>query len=212
MAEEAGLTGGARTAGRNRNAQRSVRMLREALLELLGEKPYDKITVTDVTRKADLNRGTFYAHFSNVDDLARDVMDEITFKISNLIEPQMGAQFFRDPRPTIDMVGRFLQENRAMLQPLVNSHSLESFFDSVVNRIRVEVQDHLTKDLSEKMPFALIAADYLAGGIIGTYKAWVMGEYGDVTMDELDEGICQLVRATGAAVGVVDAHEIVPVA
>lgn len=193
---------------KNRNAQRSIRMLREALLELLGEKPYEKITVTDVTRKADLNRGTFYAHFNSVDDLARDVMDEVTLKISNLIEPQRGGRFFRDPRPTVDVVGRFLEENRAMLQLLVDSRSLESFFDSVIERIRVEIQEHLVMDLDTNTSYALIVADYLAGGMIETYKAWVMGEYGDMTMGELNEDICRLVRATGTAVVAVDTQEL----
>ena len=50
-------------ASRNRNAQRSVRLLEEALTLLIAEKPYDKITVSDITRRADLNRGTFYRSF-----------------------------------------------------------------------------------------------------------------------------------------------------
>ena len=57
--------------GLNRNAQRSIRLLKEAFMELLAEKPYESITVSNVARKADLNRGTFYAHFDNVDDLMR---------------------------------------------------------------------------------------------------------------------------------------------
>ncbi|MBO5365138.1 MAG: TetR family transcriptional regulator, partial [Peptococcaceae bacterium] len=46
-----------------RNAVRSKTMIRQAFLELLQEKPYEKITVTDIAQRADLNRSTFYAHY-----------------------------------------------------------------------------------------------------------------------------------------------------
>ena len=70
---------------RNRNAERSVRLLESAFLELLAEKPYEKITVTDVTARADLNRGTFYAHFKNMDDLMNTAVDTLTDTLSNLL-------------------------------------------------------------------------------------------------------------------------------
>ena len=42
-----------------RNAVRSKKMIRQAFLELLQEKPCEKITVTDIAQRADLNRSTF---------------------------------------------------------------------------------------------------------------------------------------------------------
>lgn len=38
-------------------------MLKEAFLELMREKGFSSITVQDIADKADMNRGTFYAHF-----------------------------------------------------------------------------------------------------------------------------------------------------
>lgn len=91
--------GGNVEAIRNRNAQRSVRLLEEALTLLIAEKPYDKITVSDITRRADLNRGTFYAHFDSVDQLMRQTMDDLTEKVSASIDPLVTNSFFQDPMP-----------------------------------------------------------------------------------------------------------------
>lgn len=44
-----------------KSAIRSRRMIQHALVELLQEKELDKITVTDIVTRADINRGTFYA-------------------------------------------------------------------------------------------------------------------------------------------------------
>jgi len=50
----------------NRNARRSRQMIREAFEELLEEKGFHKITVTDIVARADLNRSTFYAHYPDI--------------------------------------------------------------------------------------------------------------------------------------------------
>lgn len=42
-----------------RSSIRSKQLINAALADLLQEKPLDKITVTDVVRRAGINRGTF---------------------------------------------------------------------------------------------------------------------------------------------------------
>lgn len=40
-------------------------VLKQALLSFLQEKPINKITVKEVCERAELNRATFYAHYSD---------------------------------------------------------------------------------------------------------------------------------------------------
>ena len=77
--------------GMNRNAQRSIRLLKEAFMELLAEKPYESITVSDVARKADLNRGTFYAHYASVHDLLMQMEDEMLAEINEVLSSLLPA-------------------------------------------------------------------------------------------------------------------------
>ena len=42
---------------------RTRKLLIEAFLSLMAEKPFDEITVQDITTRATVNRATFYAHF-----------------------------------------------------------------------------------------------------------------------------------------------------
>ena len=43
--------------------------LLQAFGELLEEKPFNKITITDITARCGLNRMTFYYHFDNIYEL-----------------------------------------------------------------------------------------------------------------------------------------------
>lgn len=60
----------------------------EALLVLLGEKPLGSISVVDLCAQAGVSRSTFYAHFSNVDDVYRELVRELVLTTS-AIQPQL---------------------------------------------------------------------------------------------------------------------------
>ncbi len=66
-----------------RSAIRSRKLIRQAYVELIKEKDIDKITVMDVVNKADINRGTFYAHYKSVFDVSEQIGNEI---LSALLE------------------------------------------------------------------------------------------------------------------------------
>ena len=60
----------------DRRIRRTKERLRQALLELILEKPYDEITVQNILDKGDVSRSAFYAHYSHKDDLLRQGMPE----------------------------------------------------------------------------------------------------------------------------------------
>ena len=63
-----------------RSAIRSRRLISAALVDLLLKKPLDKITVTDVVNRAEVNRGTFYAHFVDIPAVLQHLI-ESTFSV-----------------------------------------------------------------------------------------------------------------------------------
>lgn len=53
----------------DRRIQKTQKLLREALVSLMHEKPYDAIAVTEILDRANVGRSTFYTHFHDKDDL-----------------------------------------------------------------------------------------------------------------------------------------------
>lgn len=185
---------------RNRNAQRSINLLEEAFTALLAVKPYDKITVSDITRKAGLNRGTFYAHFDSIDELMRQTMDDFTEKISASLGLTFGESFFADPMPLLTRIGEFLNDNLALTKRLVASDRLEPFFSALFERVTEHLHERALEDYPEGGGFSLKAVDFVVGGIINTYDAWLMGDYGADDVSQVNEDLCRLVKATGTTI------------
>ena len=75
--KETGRNGSCRRRKNNRRVRFTRSALREALIDLILEKPLVSITVKDICARADINRSTFYLHFKDVTDILRTTEDEI---------------------------------------------------------------------------------------------------------------------------------------
>lgn len=53
----------------DRRISRTRRLMHEALMSLIVEQGYEKITVQDILDRADVGRSTFYAHYRDKDEL-----------------------------------------------------------------------------------------------------------------------------------------------
>jgi len=61
--------------GKNPSALRSQQWLTEALLQLMEEKPYRKISIKEITEKCDLARQTFYQLFDSKEEIIEYYLD-----------------------------------------------------------------------------------------------------------------------------------------
>lgn len=62
-------------------------MIRKALLELMSEKAYLDITVTDIIKKAEVARVSFYRNYTGIDEVLDSIVDEKVNEMENRIRP-----------------------------------------------------------------------------------------------------------------------------
>ena len=58
----------------------------DALIELLKEKPISKISIEELTKKADVGRATFFRHFDSKEDL-------LSYRLVEIYKEYMGDSF-----------------------------------------------------------------------------------------------------------------------
>lgn len=70
----------------DRRTRYTTQTIKSTFLHLLEEKPYPKITVTEICRLAEMNRGTFYLHYYDAADVLDDILTEMIQDTSTVID------------------------------------------------------------------------------------------------------------------------------
>lgn len=66
--------------------KKTERSIKNAFLELRAKKPIEKITVKELTEKAEISKGTFYLHYADIYALSEKIEGEIIREITDGIQ------------------------------------------------------------------------------------------------------------------------------
>lgn len=175
MAEEQG----------DRRVRRTKAMLRAALTELLKTKPVNEISVTELTRLADVNRGTFYGHYKDIFDMVEQLENEMFQEFSDLLHAYPADALKQGLRPILRDVFEFLQRYEdvsvALLDRERDTRFLEQLKAMVAERVSLEWGRLYRFDNPREQAFCLA---FLVGGVVGLIQSWLEGDRKE-TPDEL---------------------------
>ena len=110
--------------------QLSKDYITEALLQLMGKMDYDKITITEITKKAGVNRVTFYRNFNSKDDIIKECLLPYNPNKSNENGMFLILKYFSDNRNLIKLL------YKSKCQHLLLEHILNNWnYDNEDNNI-----------------------------------------------------------------------------
>ncbi|MFC0213635.1 TetR/AcrR family transcriptional regulator [Paenibacillus chartarius] len=126
----------------DRRKLRTRRLLQKALLEVIEEKGADRVTVSDVTKKADVNRGTFYLHYTDSLDMLQKVKEEIWEGLRARIDslnPYDYLQFAhkKEPDPALVKVVEYFGEHADFFRVILGPKGDPSY--------SIRIKDYLIK-------------------------------------------------------------------
>ena len=62
-------------------------LIRKALMELLRQKPIQAISIKELCESAGINRGTFYAHYTDMYDLLQKIESDMLQDFQEALKP-----------------------------------------------------------------------------------------------------------------------------
>lgn len=179
-----------------RSAIRSRRFIRQAFMELLKEKKIEKITVTDIVNRADINRSTFYAHYTDVRGLVEEIQSEFVERAMAVVKEMDFRDLLHSPVPFLQKLIEIANENRE-LYTIVGKTALSMNQLEKIKVILVEKAldlSEIPQEIRTQRNFR-IRLHFFVGGIINVYQQYLVGNL-DVTTEEIVEEISTLIKSS----------------
>lgn len=144
------------------------RALANALKEVMEEKPFEKISISDICERCEMNRKSFYYHFKDKYDLVNWIFDT---------ECLMIAKFNQYER-RIDLMLELCQyfyENRRFYRSALQVRGQNSFLDHFHELARmmviVRLEDVMEQQQIQKLPDFCV--NFVADGFTCTMVRWI---------------------------------------
>lgn len=176
-----------------KSALRSKKWIRQAFMELLREKDFEKITVTDIVSRADINRSTFYAHYKDIYSVVEEIQDEIVSCSIELLSELKYKSIFKDPMPFLQTLIKPVEENRELYKLLWQSNFAQQQLEKLKKVFVAQAMNapEIPEEMRQSKMFA-IRVNFFIGGIINAYQQWLQGDL-DCTLDEISEDISKII-------------------
>ncbi|MFR5876588.1 MAG: TetR/AcrR family transcriptional regulator [Eubacterium sp.] len=162
---------------------RTKKMINDALLELIREKPIEKITPTELCRRATINRNTFYSHYSSTAEVLEGIEDELF----NTVDESLNES--KTPTEAITILCKMLKANQKLSNLLFSKNAgariMKRVFD-ITNKFNMNKMNTQENNLSDT--FKQMLSSYTIMGSAAALECWVKNG-----MNEKPEDIAEFI-------------------
>lgn len=156
----------------DRRARRSRKLLKESLLEQMRQKSFSEISVRDITDGADMNRCTFYLHYTGTAQLLESLETDLMAELQTLLDAHLGETLVKGTvYPLLEPVLDFAVEHRETCETLLaKSDSFMKALQQLIRRNGAPLVESWFHPREEALTDYLLS--FLTWGFIGLLREW----------------------------------------
>src|SRR4051812_30798742 len=188
--------------GADRRVRRTRRLLQEALVELVADRGYERVTVQDVLDRADIGRSTFYAHFRDKEALFSSCFDDLREDLRRHLDAMSPGRPPEHPTRPVGSVFEHAYRNRAVYRAVCGRRG-ENMLGRQLHPLLVGLLPEHLPGVGTRLRGGVAAespATALLGGVVwGVRQVSPWGRDGMAQM-------CMELPAPGVRAGLTEAH------
>lgn len=155
----------------DRRVRKTKSQLRAGLARLMQEKVIGEITVKELVNEVDINRSTFYLHYSDIPALLREIEDDMMEEMERAvrehpIKEDSTSRFIED-------IFRVLNENREISRALIGPHGDLGFVRRIEKLLEENSSEFLAQLFPERVQDMKYFYSYCLNGCLGFVKTWL---------------------------------------
>ncbi|WP_449601958.1 TetR/AcrR family transcriptional regulator [Paenibacillus sp. Marseille-Q9583] len=170
----------------HRSNKETNRLTREAictaLVYLIQEQPFNKITITDIVKRAGVSRTAYYNNYSSKQEILVDLVDSLIFEINQKLLPYTNeiTGKAKEPQKFIKVLFEVIFQQRNIYKALQSAK-----FDDVILDCLNEMMLSTAHDKSDENVYRIY---FKAGALYNVLLKWIQSDFAK-SIDEMTK-IC----------------------
>jgi AcrR family transcriptional regulator len=151
----------------DRRTQYTQSVIKEAFIQLLQKMPVEKISVTEICKIAEINRGTFYIHYQDPYDVLKQIESEYGNKIVNSIR-----QLWEDGRYHNDLAllsPKTLASDDTLILLMTSNQRSSNLLQQIKEGLETILKPILMKQHGFSEEEAQVVIEYIFSGYYAVY-------------------------------------------
>ena len=156
----------------------TAQLMNQALLSLLEKKDIEFITVTEITKKAGVNRSTFYLHYDNIYELLEETIENLnkeflnSFDTKKVFEIKSKKDAFLLTNSQLVPYLNFAKQNKRVLKLINQKPQLfqaKNTYQQMYDKIFLPAISQFIDDKNEKIYFL----EFFTKGVVAIVHKWI---------------------------------------
>ncbi|MFZ7120306.1 MAG: TetR/AcrR family transcriptional regulator [Eubacteriaceae bacterium] len=180
----------------DKRIRRSKKIITLTFIDLMKKKDIRNITVTDIAKAADINRGTFYSHYTDVFDLINKLEDEHIDLCAESIRSTL-EKGNNDSYVIINSLISYIEDNYDIYKTLFQS-SISTEFEKKLQCLIINT-GFMIQNKRKDTPYNRFVLSFIANGITGAMKKWITEENSGIGKEDVINMLNDIIHRTVSA-------------
>lgn len=160
----------------DRRVLKTKKLIREAFFLLLSEKDISNITITDIAKSANIDRKTFYLHYSS----STDILDEFEEEKTEILRQSLSAcvtdnqldvnQFYQSLTHMLE------EEDILLYKRIVKTNSYSMFHSRIKECLKHFMLTTLFATTKMTNKECEIYAEFISAGLVSVFVEWLKSD------------------------------------
>lgn len=156
----------------DRRIRKTKTQLKNGLAKLMAEKSINEISVKELVEMVDINRSTFYLHYSDIYNLLEEIEEELLSEIKQTIEQHpMGVEY--NTFTYMEDIYLVLEKNKEICKALLGDNGDASFIfkmKEIIQENSMKQLELLFPDIKEDLKYTF---SFCLSGCLGIVNQWL---------------------------------------
>ncbi|MGG4166430.1 TetR/AcrR family transcriptional regulator [Rossellomorea vietnamensis] len=163
----------------DRRILRTKDAINSAFLEIFSEKEFDRITINDISERANVNRGTIYLHYTDKYDLLnRCINVHLDEMISSCTLTKFTQEKVEENEAieALESLFLYIQKNFLFFSSMLSSQKTSLFRERIQKSLTSSIQKKINmQGINQGMDKELII-QFTATAFVGTLEWWILNQ------------------------------------